>query len=228
MCLSLHVLRPLFFCSYRCRYCGEGAAPLFDSVFPILLAGVDSDEPTLRQPCAYGVGVAAGSAPLALGTSSWVDHCLQRLAASASKPGAREGEQESATDNVVSAIGTMCVNLAAHGSVQRNGDALWQQYLGYLPLRSDVEEAAKVTLQLCRLTRAGDVGLLGAQRQRLPLVWAVLIGAVGEPGSSPAVHSEIVGAIQVLSSALAPDQIAQLWAATAPDVAAKARAHLAI
>jgi hypothetical protein len=194
---------------------------------PVLLAGVDSDEPTLRQPCAYGVGVAAGAAPQALGASSWVEHSLMRLTAAATKPGARDGEQESATDNVVSAIGAICANLAGHALLQSSGDALWQQYLAYLPLRSDLEEAAKATVQLCRLTRAGDSGLLGAQKQRLQAVWALLLGAVGEKGATDEVHREIAETVRMLSTALPPDQMEQLWAATSPEIAAKARALLA-
>jgi len=206
------------------EYCGEAIAPLLDTLMPLLLSGVDSDEPTLRQPCAYGVGVAACKATQALGATGWVDHCLERLCAAASKSGARDGEQESATDNVVSAIGALCVELAAHPSVQRDRDPLWQLYLSYLPLKRDLEEAAKATLQLCRLTRAGDEGLLGVGRGRLPRVWELVLSAIGEKGTTDVVHREITETIGFLTTSLPAGEIEALWAATSPEVAQKARA----
>jgi hypothetical protein len=190
----------------------------------LLLSGVDSDEPTLRQPCAYGVGVAAVAAPQAFGATAWVERSLQHLSASARKGGAREGEQESATDNVVASIGSILVELAAHPVVLREGNAMWELYLSYLPLRSDTEESAKVTTQLCRLARHGDVGLLGQQRERLPSVWMLLAGAVGAPGSTDVVHSEIVKTVQALTAALPAEYMAQLWAGTPPDAADRLRA----
>jgi hypothetical protein len=193
----------------------------------LLLSGVSSDEPTLRQPCAYGVGVAAVAAPHALAATPWVERSLQHLSASAQKEGAREGEQESATDNVVAAIGSICIELAAHPVVQREGDALWQQYLAYLPLRSDIEESAKVISQLCRLTRSGDLGLLGAQRERLPTVWMLLMGAVGASGSTDQVHRDIAETVRALTSALSAEQMSQLWAGVPPEVAERARTLMA-
>ena len=205
------------------EYCGEAAGPLLDAAMPLLLLGVDSDEPTLRQPSAYGIGVAAAAAPRSLGSSSWVEPTLQRLAAAAAKPGARTGDQESATDNVVSSIGAICVELAAHPAVNHDLDALWSSYLSYLPLRSDIEESSKVTMQLCRLAQAGDAGLLGSQRERLPAVWALLTAAAGATGATAAVHEAISDTIKALEAGLPAKIMAQLWAETPPDVAARAR-----
>ncbi len=148
------------------EYCGEACSPVLGDVIRSLLLGVDSLEPTLRQPCAYGVGVAAGSCPLALAnareetggvsergggllSSSLVEECLQRLCASAMREGARDGQHESATDNVVAAIGTLCVHLGAHPAVAQNLDALWDQYLAYLPLRGDVSAASDILKWAC-------------------------------------------------------------------------------
>lgn len=75
----------------------------FDAFLPALLAGIGSPDPDLRQSSAYGAGVCA-------------QHCRDRfrsrapellgaLAAAARVPGARTEDMESATDNVVSALG---------------------------------------------------------------------------------------------------------------------------
>lgn len=201
------------------EYCDEAVVPLLDLFMPALLRGVDSDEPQLRQPCAYGVGISSNK----LETTQWVQHALQHLSNSAAKPGAREGEQESATDNVVAAICTMCIQLSDHPVIAKDGDQLWDQYMSYLPLRSDVEESSKVTMQLCKLTRSNHMGLLGDQMKRLPRVWTVICGAIGEKGSTQSVHGEIAATVQFLSSSLSPEQMGQLWAMLTPQVADKAR-----
>jgi hypothetical protein len=201
------------------EYGGEAAGPLLDAMVPLLLLGVDSDEPTLRQPCAYGIGAAAAHATQALGATAWVPLCVEGLVAAAGKAGAREGAQEPATDNVVAALGALGRSLGAHPALAANGDALWALYLGYLPMRGDLEEGRKTLTALARLTRVGDPSLLGAQRERLPQAFAVLCGAVGAPGSTEALHREVAETAKALAAALPPDQMARLWAATAPDVA---------
>ena len=123
----------------------------------------------------------------------------------------------------MAALGSICVELASHPIIQRDVDTLWERYLSYLPLKSDVEESAKVTLQLCRLTKAGSLGLLGAQRQRLPRVWTLLLEAIGESGTTDTVLQSIAETIKGLSAALQPDEMSQLWASTKPEVAARAQ-----
>jgi importin-5 len=202
------------------EYCDDAAVPLLDLIMPSLLRGVDSDEPTLRQPCAYGVGISASK----LTHTQWVEHALQHLSMAASKAGARQGEQESATDNVVAAIGTICIQLSDHQVIARDGDRLWDQYLNYLPLRSDVEESSKVTLQLCRLTRSNHGGLLGDQMKRLPKVFTLMASAIGQPGTTPFVLGEIAQTVSFLSTAMPADQMNQLWSMLPHDVAQRARA----
>jgi len=209
------------------EFCGEASAPLLDTVMPLLLMGVDSEEPTLRQPCAYGVGAAAAHATNALGATEWVPHCLQRLVAAVGKAGAREGTQEPATDNVVSALGELGSSMAAHPALAQDGDALWTSYLEYLPMRGDLEEGVKVLTALAQRTRAGDSVLLGEQRQRLPKAFAILCTAVDAPGSTEALHREVAETAKALAASLPPDQMEILWSNMAPDVAQKVRAIVA-
>ena len=95
-------LAAFIFCDVL-EFCGEATAPVFGSLMPHLLLGIGSEEPTLRQPCAYGIGVAAAAAPGAFGSTPFVEHALQQLIQSTEKPGARQGEQESATGKIIKA-----------------------------------------------------------------------------------------------------------------------------
>jgi len=208
------------------EHCGEHAAPLFGSIMPALISGCASVEPTLRQPSAYGVGVAAAAASTAFGSGPWCAQALDVLCRAASQPGAREGQDESATDNVVSAIGTICMRQAADPAVQQNADGLWDLYLAYLPLRSDVEESAKVTHQLAVLVGQGDKTLLGDDYRRLPQVWKLLATAVGAEGSTNEVHARIKHAIETLQGNLPADQMQALWSALGPDEAQRVQALL--
>lgn len=210
------------------EYCGDACAPALEAVIPILVRGVDSDEPTLRQPCAYALGVAASFAPAALAASSMVEPVLRQLCAAATKPGSRSGEQESATDNVVSALGALCVSMHSHPAVAPNFSALWDLYLGYLPLQCDLEESAKVVIQLCRLIKDRNTLFLGDQGQRLVRIWTIIVGSVCTVGPSGGAHHEIVETVRFLQGTLSSEQMEQLWARTGPDATAKLQELMAV
>lgn len=68
-----HALMALW---WRCRYCGEASAPLFEAVLPPLIAGCAAEEPTLRQPSAC-VALASFSPPSPiLGSAFGAPHVL--------------------------------------------------------------------------------------------------------------------------------------------------------
>lgn len=194
------------------EYCGESTAPVLPHIMPALFAACDSDEPSLRQPAAYGLSVAAAGLPMAFGQGpQYLEQALQHLCAATQLPNARQGAQESATDNVVAAIGQICLHHGAHPVLQRDGDQLWNLYLGYLPMKGDQEEAAKVMMQLAQIARSGDPNVVGNGVERLGRMVALLAGSVGEAGTTDTMHQEIAVSIGHLQATLPPESLQAIW-----------------
>ena len=97
-----------------------------------------------------------------------------------------------------------------------------------------MEEHQKAVVQLCRLAAAGDPGLLGAQRCRLPRVWqlataatlssfadkAAVTGTAATASMTP-IRAAVAEMARQLAAALPPDDMRRLWQGMDPIAAAE-------
>lgn len=121
----------------------------------------NSVEPGLRQTCAYTIGVLGEKYPNEL--SPYVMKALQSLAASVTMGEDPPHEMKGpATDNAVSAIGTLLERLEASG-VALNYAFMWNQWASYGPLEHDKDECDKVARQICRMLLARHPHVTGSQ-----------------------------------------------------------------
>ncbi|CAD7699153.1 unnamed protein product, partial [Ostreobium quekettii] len=145
-----------------CEFAPATAQKYVMQLLPIYLEGCSSDHPGLRQCAAFGVGVLAQKhaevfKPAAAQT-------LAKLMEVVNRPEAHSEEFQSATDNVISAIG----KIIEHHSDVVDARLTASTWLQFLPLKSDVAEAITVHEQLIRMIEKRDVKVLGEANQNLP------------------------------------------------------------
>ena len=174
----------------------------------------------LRRMAAFTVGMAAERfsccfspyAPIALAA-------LHRCINIGDRGG---GERGNASDNAVSSVGTIlhasdCVLLGPAGY---DTQALWGQWLGYLPLRHDTDEGRKVAKQLCALLGQRHANLF-LSPERVAQAVAVLAAVCLDTAlTSEALSGLIQHTLQGLAAAQGEHQWQQMKATLAPDLAA--------
>lgn len=153
-----------------------GSSRYIDGLFPAYLTYAQDESTDVRQAAVYGIGVLAEFA------AAQLDETKQQQAAQAlvqviERPGSRDEENATATDNAVSALGKLCKlsETIAAPALPR--------WLTYLPLKDDVSEALLVHKQLASFVEASNVHLLGAQHERLPDV-IIVFGQILEGEAS--------------------------------------------
>lgn len=179
---------------------------------------VDESSAELRQAAAYGLGLCAMHLPREQ-FSPFLEQAVARLMAGMGHPAAREDENLSATDNMVSAVGRIAVG---HEMPQ-----LLQPWLAGLPLTMD--EGSWDHNQLCALVEQNNPHVFGPNNANLPKILAVLAWVVAdEAGEDEDGGLKVRAAVlvqqfpqlvppqvlQQMLAALAPDQqqaVAQLW-----------------
>eukprot|EP00808_Paulinella_micropora_P005544 g3035.t1 len=146
------------------EHIGPGAAKYLPTFVPIMLRGLRDENPETRQPCAYGLGIAAKQ----MGSSfkPFAPAMEQALLVELKRPGAHEGMIQHVTDNVVSAIGKLAVH--------QNHPHLLVVWLSGLPITGDEEEAPWCTETLCALLEQKNPALLGPNNSNLPKIVCVL------------------------------------------------------
>jgi hypothetical protein len=111
-----------------------------------MLSSADMSLPAdIRTAAAYGLGVCA--AKLGPAAAPFGSQIMSTLLGLLRHPESRVGDNEDATDNVVSALGKVCLHQSVEGA-----QAVLPEWLSYLPLKSDLEEAAQVHEQLVSLS----------------------------------------------------------------------------
>ena len=111
-------------------------ADYFSQIIPIVCDGCGkTDEPGIRQTCAFILGVAANSFPSHF--APYAVHALMSLAASVTlgeePPDIKRGL---ATDNAISSIGVILEKMELVG-LKLNYLQMWEQWVAYLPLHHD-------------------------------------------------------------------------------------------
>jgi len=171
---------------------GPDSVQYFNDVVPVLLKGsADVEDSSMRQCCVYGLGVCAAVGGAMFAPA--VPAALLALQACVSHKDANKGDNRAATDNAVSAVG----KIAEYCSMACNPSDVLGQWLHFLPLKSDREEARIVHEQLCRLLEGESTRpfLLGSDGSRLPNVLAVFAKAcaVGSKRAREGLHEEREG-----------------------------------
>lgn len=140
---------------------------------PILLDGADNmKDEDIRQCCQYGLGLLAEHIPAAF--VQVLPQALEKILRVIQHPQAREDDNESATDNAVSALGKV---IEFHGASLPDPKAAAAVYLGYLPVRGDEVEAKVVHGQLLRFVQGSTPLILGDNNANLGRVVGVLAEA---------------------------------------------------
>lgn len=161
------------------RHCSAdgGSAPFVAQGTPVLLRYASDPSPDVRQAAAYGLGVLSEHAGGAF-TDEQCQQACSVLLAVVRAPGARQDEEEAATDNAVSALGkALLYRPAAVGSYP----ALLDTWVGYLPVRADTVEANVVHRQFCTLLEQHGALLLGSGGERAGAVLRALVSVVVSP-----------------------------------------------
>ena len=172
--------------------CGAEAVKYFNDVVPVLLMGsADMEDSGMRQCCVYGLGVCAAVGGALFAPA--VPAALQALQTCVGHKDSLKRDNRAATDNAVSAVG----KIAEHCSMACNASDVLGQWLAFLPLKTDREEARVVHEQLCRLLENENMraALLGADGSRLPKVLAVFASActAGSKRARQGLHEEREG-----------------------------------
>jgi hypothetical protein len=156
----------------------ERAVELWPKLVPTLIECVGDPDFKIAQASAYGLALAAVTpqfAPFAQQATAR----LQALLPALEKKGKKDKVRSLAVrDNAVSAFGLLLRHHRA--SVPAAADAaVWGQWLGYLPLKTDEEEAQKVHELLCVLIQEQHAELLGKDFAHLPKILGILSEVYG-------------------------------------------------
>ncbi|CAM9443377.1 unnamed protein product, partial [Hapterophycus canaliculatus] len=200
--VAVHVL------DHALEFANPAASAVLPSVVPLLLEASSDPSPSVSLPALFGVGVSASTYGPAFAPFS--GQSLKVLVEVILRPDARQGDRESATDNAVSALGSLLeaqrntLSMAGTGVGGEEGvGRAWELWLGYMPLRADEEEAEKVAQQLCRLLTASPSpadaqAVLGRRLERLPAVLAALAEMAGSDLVGPEVRQQVGQTILML------------------------------
>jgi hypothetical protein len=166
---------------------------------PHLLAAGQSDDPFVRQPALYGIGVCAEHGGPSF--DSVVPSAVQILTGAVNAPGSRKGANASATDNAVSSLIKMARFRASSPGVDVEG--IMKFALAYLPLKDDPVEARIIHKQLVGGLAASDPLWVGPAYARLADAIGALARALiahkentGEVGDAAAAAAAAAGTLQ--------------------------------
>jgi hypothetical protein len=123
----------------------------------------------LRQCSAYGVGIVAEKAPAAF--KPYISTALAKLSAIINAPDARDDDNECATDNAISALGSV----VAYHADSIDNKAVPTAWLAALPVKGDTVEAQKQHELLAKLVAAQDQRILGEGNSNLPKIVSVFV-----------------------------------------------------
>ena len=199
-------------------------------VVPVLCeACATVEDAGTRQPCAYALGRASALYPQAFAAHAMT--ALQALGACIALGEEPDEPRGSCTDNAAASVGIILENLEQQGGAGAglNFEFMWGQWLGYLPLKHDEDEAGKVLVQLSRLVAQRHDTLL-ARGTRLSQAVSVLLQGVGsDPSTTTAVTREIALAIHTLrasAGANADDLFRSISNDVGPELSARLSAVL--
>jgi hypothetical protein len=153
----------------------ERCVDTWNVLLPPVIEAVGSPNHALAQAAAYGLALAAklpAFAPMGELAAAKLRQVLPVLLKGSKKK--NKAKSLAVRDNAVSALGHL---LRHHPSAvpEAQRPAAWGEFLSYLPLKTDEEEAQRVHLLLVQVVQAQDQNVLGANYANLPKILAVLV-----------------------------------------------------
>ena len=165
--------------------CPSTATASIEQIIPPMLSYATMERPaTVRTAAAYGLGVCA--AQLGPAMAPFCCDIVAKLVGLVNHPESRVDDNEDATDNVVSALGKICL----HQSQFVDVSTLFPIWLAYLPLKADLEEAAVCNDQLCTLLDRHALTNFNAE-QLVKLATVMAVGLREKHHTTPAVASKM-------------------------------------
>ncbi len=151
---------------------GAAAAKRYvPAVLPLLTSAIGSEDATLRQAGAYGLGAVAEHGGKLLNRNAAAE-LANKLAAELAHPAARFSSRVHASEAVAAALGRFLVHRAAATDA-----AVLPTWLSWLPLRHDEDEAKAALTCLCKLLEADAAAVFGADGARFPAVLGAMAAA---------------------------------------------------
>ena len=183
----------------------QHAEPFFPSFAPAVLKYVSDEDPKVRQAAAFAVGTAAKFHAAAL--AQMFGPAAQSLAAVIQAPESRSRENQSATENAISALGKIC--RYAPDSVDAN--AILPLWITFLPVTADREESEVVYTLLCDFFEANHPALVN--NQAIPKFFTILPAAL----NGDIVDAKVADRLKNVAKALYPKCPSEIAAALSPE-----------
>jgi len=152
----------------------EKCISTWDALLPPVIESVGHPNHALAQAAAYGLALAAklpGFAPMGAMAAKQLRAVIPKIVKTQKKK--RKSQSLAVRDNAVSALAHL---LRHHATAVPEAERplAWQEFLSYLPLKTDEEEAQRVHQLVVTLVKEQDAGALGANYANMPKILAVL------------------------------------------------------
>ncbi|RWS08235.1 importin-5-like protein [Dinothrombium tinctorium] len=150
------------------EHCGPKSLKYKDFFIPLLVSGIQSTHPAIRQAAAYGWGVLGkyGGEVFA----SECSNCIPLLVQMIQAPDSRSEENIAATENAISAVTKILQFNGSHINVNE----LLPVWFSWLPIWEDEEELPHVFGFLLSLVEVNHPVIMGANNSNLPRIVAVI------------------------------------------------------
>eukprot|EP00457_Paulinella_chromatophora_P000919 gb/GEZN01000921.1/.p1 GENE.gb/GEZN01000921.1/~~gb/GEZN01000921.1/.p1 ORF type:complete len:1093 (-),score=158.86 gb/GEZN01000921.1/:83-3361(-) len=146
------------------EHLGPSSTKYLNHFIPLFLRYLHDQNPEIRQPCAYGLGVAAAKVGVVF--KPFLAPTEKALMIEFKRADARVEMNNYVTDNVVSALGKMAIH--------QNCPLLLSTWLQGLPIQCDEDEAPWCCETLCTLLEQKQPALLGQNSRNVPKIMCVL------------------------------------------------------
>ncbi|RWS30151.1 importin-5-like protein [Leptotrombidium deliense] len=150
------------------EHCGPKAVKYKDFFLPLLVSGVQSSQPAIRQASAYGWGVLGkfGGDVFCAECSN----CIPLLVQVIQMPDSRTDDNVAATENAIAAV----TKILQFNNSQVNVNELLPLWFSWLPIWEDEEELPHVFNFLFSLIEVNHPVIMGTNNSNLPRIVAII------------------------------------------------------
>jgi len=168
--------------------------PLFGRFLPLAMQYIGDDNAAVRQAAVYGMGVCAqfGGQNFA----QVVPEVLKRLITIITLPQAREGDNISATENAISAVGKIC----RYQSGAIDLAIVLEGWIGFLPVTDDKEESKVTYGNLCYFIETQPTLAFGEGYKNLPKILSLFAQTLGTKLIDEEVSQKMVAIMQLMQA----------------------------
>jgi hypothetical protein len=198
------------------EFCGDAVHKHLPMCAVVFLTNLRAEDTVLRQCAVYGL---AKMAEFAQGFfKQYVSKVVPRLVELINAPDSRDEDNESATENAISAVGKIC---RFHPD-QVNLEQLLPMWLSWLPLTADCMEAKAMHAQLLTYIEAGDPRIIGNIPALLSAIGGALAGGAvdnveeAEELVEEATAQKLGQQLKIMQAKCPPAAMAAAWAGLPP------------